>query len=326
MTAGTAEKTAGRPWQLSAEALALWRKFPPRTVPASWPATRQSRGKVVARLLAPPFLAETSQDRCNRKLALLKVLDWLELHPGRTWQDRWDASGAEDDGRRDWRRTLLDELAAAGNLGPRGEQTFKILGLGMAQLIGADVIRPGLGWLMATSSPMRIANEMGRARDPAGLARLREFRETGIVGEATAAPAIEKVALIMAAKGGMVADITVGDCLELVRTSREAFPGPSRSTRHSPFFYQLLHAAGIFPAAAPPTVRMFNRGVAVCGAHIGGLPTSGGYVLVPGLIDAHLHFESTKLMVDEFAPAVLPHGTINVVIDPHDVANVPARG
>ena len=62
----------------------------------------------------------------------------------------------------------------------------------------------------------------------------------------------------MAAKGGMVADITVGDCLELVRTSREVFPGPSRSTRHSPFFYQMLHAAGVFPASAPPTVRMFN--------------------------------------------------------------------
>lgn len=257
MTADTEEK-AGRPWQLSAEALALWQKFPPRIVPASWPATRQPRGKVVARLLAPPFAAETSQDRCNRKLALLKVLDWLELHPGRTWQERWDATRASVDGRPDWRRTLLGELAAAGNLGPRGERTFKILGLGLAQLIGADIIRPGLGWLMATSSPLRIANEMGRVRDPAGLARLREFRQAATVGEATAAPATEKVALIMATKGGLVADITVGDCLELVRTSREVFPGPSRSTRHSPFFYQLLHAAGVFPADAPPTVRMFN--------------------------------------------------------------------
>jgi hypothetical protein len=258
VTAGTMEKTAGRPWQLSAEALALWERFPPRPVPASWPATRQSRGKVVARLLAPPFAAEGSQDRCNRKLALLKVLDWLELHPGRTWQERWDASGAGEEGRRDWRHVLVSELSAAGNLGPRGDRVFTILGLGMAQLIGADVIRPGLGWLMATSSPLRIANEMGRVRDPGGITLLREFREAGAVGEATAAPAIEKVALIMAAKGGMVADITVGDCLELVRTSREVFPGPSRSTRHSPFFYQMLHAAGVFPASAPPTVRMFN--------------------------------------------------------------------
>ena len=87
---------------------------------------------------------------------------------------------------------------------------------------------------------------------------MRDFLRAGTVGEATAAPAIEKVALIMAAKGQLVAGITVGDCLELVRTSREVFPGPSRSTRHSPFFYQLLHAAGVFPADAPPTVRMFN--------------------------------------------------------------------
>jgi integrase len=258
MTADTAETVAGRPWQLSAEALALWQKFPPRPVPASWPGTRQPRHKVVTRLLAPPFLAEISQDRCNRKLALLKVLDWLELHPGRSWQERWDATGAGTDGQRDWRRMLLEELAAAGKLGRRPDQILKILGMGMAQLFGADIIRPDLGWLMATSSPLRIANEMGRVRDPAGLVRLREFRETGTVGEATAAPAIEKVALIMAAKGGMVADITVGDCLELVKTSREVFPGPSRSTRHSPFFYQLLHAADVFPPDAPPTVRMFS--------------------------------------------------------------------
>ena len=64
----------------------------------------------------------------------------------------------------------------------------------------------------------------------------------------------------MAAKGGLVAGITVGDCLELVRTSREVFPGPSRSTRHSPFFYQLLHAIGVFSADGPPTVRMLHPG------------------------------------------------------------------
>ena len=254
MTAGT-DETTGRPWQLSAEAVALWGKFPPRPVPASWPATRQPRGKVVARLLAPPFVAGTSQDRCNRKLALLKVLDWLDLHPGRTWQERWGDAAAGD---RDWRHVLIEELSAAGNLGSRGDRLFKILGLGMAQLIGADVVRPGLGWLMTTPSPLRIASEMGRVRDPAGFARLREVRDAGTFGNATVAPAMEKAAFIMAAKGGLVADITVGDCLELLKTSRDVFPGPSRSTRHSPFFYQMLHAAGIFPESGPPTVRMFS--------------------------------------------------------------------
>jgi adenine deaminase len=48
---------------------------------------------------------------------------------------------------------------------------------------------------------------------------------------------------------------------------------------------------------------------------------SGRY-LVPGFIDAHMHIESSKLLVDEFARLVLPFGTTAVVADPHEIANV----
>jgi adenine deaminase len=51
------------------------------------------------------------------------------------------------------------------------------------------------------------------------------------------------------------------------------------------------------------------------------IDASGAWV-APGLIDAHMHIESSKLMVDEFARAVLPHGTTTVVADPHELANV----
>jgi adenine deaminase len=51
------------------------------------------------------------------------------------------------------------------------------------------------------------------------------------------------------------------------------------------------------------------------------LDVQGAY-LVPGFIDAHMHIESSKLMVDEFARAVLAHGTTTVVADPHEIANV----
>lgn len=51
------------------------------------------------------------------------------------------------------------------------------------------------------------------------------------------------------------------------------------------------------------------------------LEARGGY-LVPGFIDAHVHIESSKLMVDQFSRAVLPHGTTAVVADPHEIANV----
>ena len=45
-------------------------------------------------------------------------------------------------------------------------------------------------------------------------------------------------------------------------------------------------------------------------------------IIVPGLIDAHIHIESSMLTPSFFAQAVVPHGTTAVVADPHEIANV----
>lgn len=47
-----------------------------------------------------------------------------------------------------------------------------------------------------------------------------------------------------------------------------------------------------------------------------------GRYLSAGLIDSHIHIESTLLTPTEFARAVVPHGTTSVVADPHEIANV----
>ncbi|HEX3291337.1 MAG TPA: adenine deaminase [Gaiella sp.] len=47
-----------------------------------------------------------------------------------------------------------------------------------------------------------------------------------------------------------------------------------------------------------------------------------GRFVVPGFIDAHMHIESTKLVVDELARLILPLGTTAIVADPHEIANV----
>ena len=49
---------------------------------------------------------------------------------------------------------------------------------------------------------------------------------------------------------------------------------------------------------------------------------ASGRCVVPGFVDAHMHLESSKLLVDEFARLVLPLGTTAVVADPHEIANV----
>ncbi|MDD1658049.1 MAG: adenine deaminase [Methanomicrobiales archaeon] len=47
-----------------------------------------------------------------------------------------------------------------------------------------------------------------------------------------------------------------------------------------------------------------------------------GSRVVPGLVDAHVHIESSLLCPAEFARAVLPRGTTTVIADPHEIANV----
>ncbi len=47
-----------------------------------------------------------------------------------------------------------------------------------------------------------------------------------------------------------------------------------------------------------------------------------GAYLAPGLIDAHVHIESSLVTPSEFARAVVPRGTTTVVTDPHEIANV----
>jgi len=47
-----------------------------------------------------------------------------------------------------------------------------------------------------------------------------------------------------------------------------------------------------------------------------------GRWLVPGLIDGHMHIESTMLVLPEFARIVVPRGVTTVMLDPHEFANV----
>lgn len=49
---------------------------------------------------------------------------------------------------------------------------------------------------------------------------------------------------------------------------------------------------------------------------------AAGRYLVPGLLDAHMHVESSMLTVTEYVRAVIPHGTTGVFADPHEIANV----
>lgn len=47
-----------------------------------------------------------------------------------------------------------------------------------------------------------------------------------------------------------------------------------------------------------------------------------GLYATPGLLDSHIHIESSMVGPSEYARAVVPHGTTGLYADPHEVANV----
>ncbi len=48
----------------------------------------------------------------------------------------------------------------------------------------------------------------------------------------------------------------------------------------------------------------------------------GGNYILPGLVDAHVHIESSMLSPSNFAASVIKYGTVATVSDPHEIANV----
>jgi integrase len=242
----------------SAEAAALRARFPARPVGNGWGSTCQDRRSVLARLLAPPFTADNPSTQHARRFALLRFLDWLGAQPGRTWQERWKASGVDTGGRADpnWKDVPVRWLKQTGRTAADGTSIDNILGSGLLVLACGDVVRPSVSWLLTARTIHGIADEMARARDPDGFAALHAACRSGVVSGVTTRGAVNRIALILAAKGGEVRDITVGDCLELLELAYQH--GERGTGGEGPYFYQLLHAMGVFPADAPPTVRMFS--------------------------------------------------------------------
>ncbi|MBQ3264384.1 MAG: adenine deaminase [Ruminococcus sp.] len=78
------------------------------------------------------------------------------------------------------------------------------------------------------------------------------------------------------------------------------------------------------------TEQLEHKDVAICDGMIAGLGRYDGTkevdvtgkIIVPGFMDAHMHLESTLLTPAEFERGSLPHGTVAVMADPHEIANV----
>ena len=224
---------------------ALLRQFPPRPPVGDWSATGHTRSQVMSRLLTEPFLAGSALAQRNRRRGLVRVLGWLEQQPGDSWQDRWLASAADAQGNVAWRwlpaRWKTGIPYGAGD----SEHVRLNIARAMSLLVCADVLRPSLSWLLTPATPAGLVADLTRGRDPDGFARLTTVWRADGSNTNTARLALRRIAAILAANGGLVSDITVGDCLQLLHTLEQRPAGPGA---RSPYFYQLLRTAGVFGA------------------------------------------------------------------------------
>lgn len=221
-------------------------RFPGRSRAAGWPATMQGREQVLDRLTRTPFLLDSAGAQKERRRGLVALLDWLGAQPGESWQDRWLAGGADTAGA-DWRQIPARWLRAAGR--PAGLTDPLCAALTVA--VCADVLRPSTAWFVAAVPPGgALARGMALTRDPAGFARLRQVCDRGddhlpaAVGRHT----LHRAAVVLGAHGGLIADVTVGDVLELLDAESAAHRSPMA---HGVAFYRALHQSGILGPDVP---------------------------------------------------------------------------
>lgn len=220
-------------------------RFPPRTPAADWPASTQAREQ------AHEHLAGL---RPGQARALGALLDWLQGQDGGSWQQRWLASGSDAAGAA-WRQLPGGWLRRSGRDAP----VTSALVSALITAVGAGIVRPSLAWLVAGGCEhAELARAMSALRDPEGFARLRALCDGGSAAAVSATArtrTLRRAAVILAAKGGMLADITIGDLLELLDTEADVH-GAARSDGAAS--YRLLREMGIFGPAAPARLRQLR--------------------------------------------------------------------
>ncbi|MER5549770.1 site-specific integrase [Streptomyces sp. NPDC002589] len=223
------------------EAETLLKKFPPRVCDAVWPATTLTRSEVLDRLGRPPVCATAKSSQDSRMVGARLILRWLETFPGDTWQDRWLASSGASS-RDVWNEEIMKFAHSIGRKPPWGCVTSGILAL-----VLADVVRPDLSWI-STRPSQHLQPLMAKARDPEGFAWLESTIPPAELQTYRGKRGLRAIAQIIAATGGGVRDVCVGDFLALLKVINSDMASGVR------LGYTWLRDRGQFEVEAPTTL------------------------------------------------------------------------
>ena len=201
---------------------------------------------MLAALSRPPFVMANPGSQRGRLRGVALAVTWLSDQPGETWQQRWQASGVQAAGA-DWKQACEPWLDARG-VDVRAR--LDLLSIGVNLMVCADLIRPALGWLAAPGiSCWALARNLQATRDPTGFARLRAACRADPHASPSASQAtMGRAAVLVAAKGGTLNEVTAGDFLQLLDVE-SGISGRPRD--YSAVSWRLLHQIGVFGPGAP---------------------------------------------------------------------------
>lgn len=191
----------------------------------------------LARLAAGLLERPTATQAYTHRVAVGRVLDWLEQWPGDSWQDRWLVSGSDDLGQRWGPAGLSDQH--------RGHFTR-----GLRALIVLRAVAPSYPWLSAS----RLQGLYGA---------FRQHNQSNVFGRLTqlagqqdnaaehAEAALNALTRIVITTGkDLLTDVDGQDLTEYAQARRDH----KHKVSAVPFAYQLLRAASGL-AGQPPTMR-----------------------------------------------------------------------
>jgi hypothetical protein len=229
----------------------LWQpardRFPARPDVTNWAGAALARAEAQRQLAR--VLASAAQGYA--RVGPGALLDWLEEQPGTTWQERWLASGA-DQARSRWRELARRWLAGRGR-----PPAYLLDGMSVAlrAAAAADIVRPSMHWLLGGGAASNhFTQALAAERDPAGFARLQRLLDadcelSGAVRRVT----VHRAAVIVAAKGGTLGEVTIGDLLAEQAAEEETLRRPGEGMQ---VIYGALRAIGVIDG--PATFRQLR--------------------------------------------------------------------
>ncbi|TXK12347.1 site-specific integrase [Microbacterium hatanonis] len=212
----------------------------------------QTVGEAVEFLNARDWIHKNSKQRA--RVGVSAILEWLALHPGDSWQARWESSGIENDV--SWKSRIMTPYdQSRGSAWGPGTAAG-----GVGYLVALDMVRPSYEWLQSASGSLKnLPRVVVGHRDPVGgeqvVAALRDRADRPEKADRHVRDAMYVLACIMGRTGKtQLADVTVDDISLAISARKAVGAGPQTGS-----LYDAISILGLLPADAPPRFRDLRK-------------------------------------------------------------------